>query len=234
MTAPRVASRNGEGLHAKKTLLILRRPAGPSRRTQAAVASLLLLAAIASPAQAVTPTDPLISKNGDVFQLVGDGIRHRQSRVVCPRSLKEFPLTRLIVYPGTKSTGTDVSCGYGNYPGGAVTLYMVKPSDSVRPTGYRDYAEAARMEVLRAHPAAGVVRPPAAPSIASIDGTTHSPTIDAWTFPDQEIKLYSLLYLSDANPWVIMVRASGPTRIKENLSAAGSEAWLAAARTIGQ
>ena len=230
----RVAPQDEENLYAKKILLILRRPAGPSRRTHHAAASLLLLAAMAVPAQAVTPTDPLIGQNGDVFQLVDDGIRHQQSRVVCPRSLKGFPITRLIVYPGMKSKGSDVSCGYGNYPAGAVTLYMVRPSDSAKPVGYRDYSDAARMEVLRAHPAAGVVRPPAAPSLVSIDGITRSPSIDAWTFPDRKQKLYSLLYLSDANPWIIMVRASGPTGIKTRLWAAGSDAWLAAARTIGQ
>lgn len=195
---------------------------------------MLLAFGLCAPAQAVTPTDPLIGKNGDVFQLVGDGIRHRQSGTLCPRKVDSLLLTRLLVYPTAKLRGSDVSCGYGNYPGGAVTLYLVKPADYPTPLDYATYGDAARQEVMLSHPVIADATPPAAPSAQMPSGVKRSPSIDAWTFPDHGKNLYSLLYLSDAAPWVIMVRATAPTGHEQDISAAGSEAWLAAARTIGQ
>lgn len=195
---------------------------------------MLLAFGLGTPAAAVTPTDPLIGKNGDIFEAAGDGIRHRQSGVLCPRRIMKLPLTRLMVYPTATVRGSDVSCGYGNYPRGAVTLYMVKPSDYPRPMTYAAYADAARQEVMLSHPAIADATPPQTPGPVTVAGLKRTPSVSAWTYADHGQNLYSLLYLSDAAPWVIMVRATAPIGQETEISAAGSEAWAIGARSVGQ
>lgn len=199
-----------------------------------AVLAGLVLAAVASTAGGTTPADPLIGRNGDVFQAGRDGIRHRQSGVTCPHSLANMPLTRLMVYPTTTVRGSDVSCGYGSYPGGAVTLYMIRPGDYPRPMAYAAYAGAARQEVMLAHPAIADAPAPPAPAITLGDGSSRRASVDAWHYADHGVDLYSLLYLSDAHPWVVMVRATAPIGQEQEISAAGGQAWETGARTVGQ
>ncbi len=185
-------------------------------------------AAVAAPAAGpflVAPSD------GDVFEARGDGsVRHRQSGAVCPAAVGGLRLAHLAIYPMAASRGGDVSCGYGGFPKGAITLYLVKPGDYRPPLSFRQYAGEARAEVRLAHPEATPLPPPDPRHAPGPDGRDHTPSIDAWRLPVDGQSYLSLLYLDDVAPWIVMVRATGDA----DIGAAADEAWRAALAGIGR